>query len=111
MDSALPSIHLTSLLVAFAPTLILVALMKRWKLSAFEALYANARMLAQLLLVGYVLTYIFETEEPLVVIAVFILMLGAAAWIAMASLFNSVSRPRRSVILLICTVMPFGVGV
>ena len=40
-------------------------------------------LLLQLLLVGYVLTFVFETEQPLVVAAVFVVMIGAASWIAM----------------------------
>lgn len=89
MDSALPTIPLASLLVAFAPSLLLIAVMRRWQLSAWEALYANARMLAQLLLVGYGLTYVFETDRPLVVVAVFVLMIAVAAWIAMRPIARS----------------------
>lgn len=83
MSTALPTIPLWSLLLAFLPSLLLIYLMKRWRLNAWEPLYASFRMLGQLLLVGYVLTYIFETDEPIVVAVVFALMIFAAAWIAM----------------------------
>ena len=83
MDNALPTIPLPRLLIAFAPSLLLVAILSRWKLNAREPLYASARMLLQLLLVGYVLTYIFTTDQPGLVLTVLILMMTAAAWIAL----------------------------
>ena len=63
MDAALSTIPMASLLVAFAPSLLLLAIMHRWSLKALGALYANVRMLVQLLAVGYVLTYVFETDQ------------------------------------------------
>ena len=83
MDDALPTIPLTSLLVGFAPSVLLLGVMWRWSLGAREALYANLRMLIQLLGVGYVLTYVFETDQPLVIGAVVALMIGVAAWISL----------------------------
>ena len=83
MSEALPTIPFSSLCLAFLPSLFLIVVMKRWRLSAGEALYANARMLGQLLLVGYALAYVFEAETPWVVLAVFALMVGVAARIAM----------------------------
>ncbi len=86
MNGALPAIPLLSLLVAFAPSLILIFVMWRWSLGAGEALYANVRMLIQLLAVGYVLTAVFETDRPSVIAAVVALMIGVAAWIALRPL-------------------------
>jgi putative ABC transport system permease protein len=86
MNGALPTISLASLLIAFAPTVLLILVMRRWSLGAGEALYANLRMLLQLLGVGYVLTFVFESNEPLIIGAVLLLMIGAAAWIALRPL-------------------------
>lgn len=86
MNESLPTISLASLIVAFIPSLLLVAVMRRWSLRAGEAMYANLRMLIQLLAVGYVLTYVFETNSPWVIGAVVALMIGAAAWIALRPL-------------------------
>ena len=86
MDTALPTISLARLLIAFAPSLLLLAILHRWSLAARSALYANGRMLAQLLAVGYVLTYVFETDEPLLIVAVVTAMVGIAAWIALRPL-------------------------
>ncbi len=93
LDTTLQTIPLASLLIAFAPSLILLGVMVRWSLKAREALYANLRMLAQLLGVGYVLTYVFETNQPLVVVGVVVVMIGTAAWIALRPLQR---RSRRS---------------
>jgi putative ABC transport system permease protein len=86
VNDALPTIPLTSLLVGFAPSILLLGVMWRWSLGAGEALYANLRMLLQLLGVGYVLSYVFETDRPLVIGAVVALMIGASAWIALRPL-------------------------
>ena len=82
----LPTISLASLLLAFVPSLLLLAIMRRWSLGALGALYANGRMLLQLLAVGYVLTYVFETDRPLVVAGVVCVMMGVSAWIALRPL-------------------------
>jgi putative ABC transport system permease protein len=86
MDSALPTISLLNLLIAFAPSLILIAIMYRWSLPAGAALVANLRMLLQLLAVGYVLTFVFETDRPLVIVAVVVFMMGISSWIALRPL-------------------------
>ena len=82
----LSTITLLHLLVAFLPSLGLLVLMHSWSLRAASALYANARMLVQLLAVGYVLTYIFETDQPALIVAVVLVMIGVSAWIALRPL-------------------------
>jgi len=51
-----------------------------------NAAYAVVRMLVQLLLIGYVLTYIFETDNALIVIGILTIMLLIASWISLSSL-------------------------
>lgn len=79
-------IPIPNLLVAFAPSVLLVAILWRWSLDAKGALYANLRMGVQLLAVGYVLTAIFETDEPAVVAGVVAVMVAASSWIALRPL-------------------------
>lgn len=86
MNADLAPIPLVNLLAALAPSLALLAVMWRWSLGAGAALYANARMLGQLLAVGYVLTRVFETDEPPLVAGVVLVMIGASSWIAMRPL-------------------------
>ena len=79
------TIPILELSLVFIPTIFLLAVMFRWKLKAFTGLYANIRMVLQLFLVGYFLTYVFETKEPAVIILLVGVMIGVSAWIAFRS--------------------------
>jgi putative ABC transport system permease protein len=95
VNSNLPVIGYAALALAFLPTLVLLGIMWRWSLGVREGAWANLRMLVQLLAVGYLLTWLFETDRPTVVLAVVLVMLAAGAWIALQPL------PRRSARLLL----------
>ena len=86
MDSDLPTNPIWNLLMAFAPSVLLLIIMQRWSLNAHTALYANARMLVQLLAVGYGLRYVFETKQPGVIVGVVVAMIVISAWIALRPL-------------------------
>lgn len=60
--------------------------MVRWRSTAGTAIYATARMLIQLLLIGYVLIYIFETDRWALIAAVLLVMLLVSSWIATRTL-------------------------
>ncbi len=79
------TIPILELGIIFIPTAFLLVVMFRWQLKAFTGLYANVRMLVQLLLVGYFLTYVFETNQPLVIVLLIALMIAVSAWIALRS--------------------------
>jgi len=79
------SISLGRLALAFLPVFIVIAVLRRWSLPATSAFYALTRMLGQLLLVGYVLTFIFGTEQSWVVLVVLAVMITASSWIALGS--------------------------
>ena len=79
------TIPILELGIIFIPTAYLLVVMFRWQLKAFTGLYANVRMLVQLLLVGYFLTYVFETNQPLVIVLLIALMIAVSAWIALRS--------------------------
>lgn len=82
----IPDISAPALLVSFLPTVAVIIILLRFGSLSKTALYATARMLVQLIAVGYVLVYIFETDYWLVVAAVLVLMLLAAAWISIRTL-------------------------
>lgn len=75
-------ISLTGLLIGFVPTLVVLVIMYRWAAGVGTGVYATVRMLVQLLAIGYVLIFIFESDDPLVISAVLALMLGFATVIA-----------------------------
>ena len=79
------TIPILELGIIFIPTAFLLVVMFRWQLKAFTGLYANVRMLLQLLLVGYFLTYVFETNQPLVIVLLIALMIAVSAWITLRS--------------------------
>ncbi len=79
------TIQLPELSIVFLPTAFLIAVMFHWKLKAWVGIYANIRMLLQLLLVGYFLTYIFDTTQPIVIVVLVVTMIGVSAWIALRS--------------------------
>jgi len=86
-------ISITSLLIGFLPVIILIIIMKLWNLNSLQAIYANARMLIQLLLVGYVLTFIFETDSPILVFLVIIFMILMSSFIAIRPLESKGVKP------------------
>jgi len=80
------TIPLANLLLGFLPVILLIVIMKLWGLNVLQPMYANLRMLIQLLLIGYVLTYIFETNQPIVVLFVILFMILVSSWIALRPL-------------------------
>jgi putative ABC transport system permease protein len=83
MSTSLESISLVRLAFVFVPVFVVVGVLFKWRLGGGGSVYAVGRMLLQLLLVGYVLAYIFETNHPWVVGLVLACMLAVAAWIAL----------------------------
>lgn len=86
MTKPVELIPLARLALTFLPVALVIGVLYRWSLGAGMAAYAMGRMLLQLLLIGYVLTYIFTTEQPAVVGGVLALMLAIASWIALRPL-------------------------
>ncbi len=92
MNNAVLAISWQGLVLASLPTLVVIGILWRWSAGAGTALYATARMLVQLLLIGYVLVYIFGAGEPSIVLAVLAVMLVAASWIAIRPLAQKSRR-------------------
>ena len=74
------------LAMAFIPALLVLIVLWRWSCAAGTSAYALLRMLLQLLLVGYVLTYVFASNSAVVVSSVLLVMLLAACWIALRTI-------------------------
>lgn len=86
MNSSVQTITVAGLIWAFVPAGIVVAVLVWWSVLARTAVYAIARMLIQLLLIGYVLIYIFAANHASVIVLVLAVMLLAASWIAIRPL-------------------------
>jgi putative ABC transport system permease protein len=87
------TIPLRELSIVFIPTIYLFVIMYRWQLKAWVAVYANIRMIFQLLLAGYFLTYIFDTTQPMIIILLLVLMIGVSTWIALRSFEGYEAKP------------------
>lgn len=79
------TIELSNLAIVLIPALLVVVIQWRWKLTPNTSLHALARMIIQLSLIGYALSYIFNTENSFIVLAVLSVMLIASSWIALRS--------------------------
>jgi putative ABC transport system permease protein len=79
-------IPLSKLALAFIPVGIVILIMLRWSLNAGGGLVAIARMLLQLMLIGYLLNFIFATDSSFMVLGVLTIMLCVASWIALRPL-------------------------
>lgn len=88
----LDTISLARLAVAFIPMVAVLGIMAHWHCNMGRAFHAIGRMLLQLMLIGYVLVFIFETDSALVISGVLAIMVTAASWIAL----NTTDVPTRS---------------
>jgi putative ABC transport system permease protein len=77
---AIPIIHLA---FAFIPVCAVITVQYLWSRAQRNTIYAVVRMLVQLLLVGYFLAYIFETNNFLIVLTVLSVIVCAAGWIGL----------------------------
>ena len=83
MNNPLTAIPLLNLAIGFLPAAVVMVIIYRWSLDVRTALWATTRMLVQLVAVGYVLTFIFKSDNAWIIVAVLLLMLTAASWIAL----------------------------
>ncbi len=83
MTEHLPSITGLNLALAFVPVVLVLIILFRWSMEAGTAIYALIRMLAQLLIVGFFLNYLFAANELYLLLIVFSVMISAAAWIGL----------------------------
>jgi len=85
MNDSLQTIPLFNLSLAFVPVLITIVILFKWSLKSTNALYAVSRMLVQLLLIGYFLTYLFDSDSAGIVVVVLAVMVFASSWIALGT--------------------------
>ena len=83
MDPSIEPIPLTRLILVFIPVLVVILIQVRWAMPTKPALYGMGRMVLQLLLIGYVLLFLFETEHGIVVLLVLVVMIAVSSWIAL----------------------------
>ncbi len=89
MIKALAIIELSNLALAFIPVLVVLFVQFKWSLSPKRTIYALARMLVQLLLVGFFLSYLFESSSTWLVLIILIIMVLFSSWIALNNIKES----------------------
>jgi len=107
MTNQIHTISLVNLTFVFVPVLAVIWIFYKWQLEFKNLIYAVLRMLAQLLLVGYFLVFIFKSNNALVVATVLLVMLGTSSWIAL----RTVKRRRATLYKNALISIAFGVGI
>ncbi|WP_113955254.1 ABC transporter permease [Arenicella xantha] len=82
------TIPIVNLVIILIPSLLVIGLLWFWSAGAKTALYALARMVLQLIAIGYALTYLFTTKQAALVLGALTIMLLVSAWIALRSVPN-----------------------
>jgi len=83
MNRSIDIIPVFNLALAFIPVCIVLTILFMWSKEHRNGIYGIARMLVQLLMIGYFLTYIFDAGNGWVVMAVLSVMIMIAGWIAL----------------------------
>ena len=85
-------IPLSQLALIFIPVAAVIFIQWRWSLNYRDTLYGLARMVGQLLAVGYVLVFLFESDNPIVISIVLLIMIAITSWIALRPLACATSN-------------------
>lgn len=72
--------------MGFVPVFVTLAIIWHWSDNPKSALIAIIRMLIQLMLIGYALTFIFNSDSQWIILLVLMFMLVAASWIGLNTL-------------------------
>jgi putative ABC transport system permease protein len=82
----LNEINVLNLLYLLFPVSFVAYFYFRWVGNKLEILYASARMLLQLLLVGYLLSYVFDSKTSYMTIFIVVVMISAASMITLRNI-------------------------
>jgi len=88
MNSSIQIISVFNLSLAFIPVIAVIVIHYLWSQGYKNSIYAISRMLVQLLMIGYFLSYIFESKNGLIVITVVAVMIIVASWISLRTIRN-----------------------
>ena len=102
MNSSIETIPLINLSLAFIPVLLTIGILFKWSLNSTNALYAVSRMLVQLLLIGYFLTYIFKSDSAGIIIVILAVMVFVSSWIALGTIPDIRLHMYKYALLAIC---------
>jgi putative ABC transport system permease protein len=85
MNKSVEIINFTQLSIALIPVLIVILIFMRWSLSIKQPIYALLRMFSQLLLIGYALSFIFDSQNSGFILLILCFMCITSSWIALGT--------------------------
>ena len=88
MDEKITFIPFSQLLIIFIPVGMVVFVLRSWSLEWINSLYAIGRMLIQLIIIAYFLTFLFSTNNSLITVFILVSMIFIASWIALGTVSN-----------------------
>ena len=88
MKNPIQVIPVINLALAFIPVIAVIVIHYLWSQGYKSSIYAVSRMLVQLLLIGYFLSYIFNSNSGLIVLTVVAVMIIIASWISLRTIRN-----------------------
>jgi putative ABC transport system permease protein len=100
MNGTVPDVSILDIGIILIPMTIVIAIMFKWSLKGWEAIYSTARMLIQLIVIGYLLVFIFASENVWLISLILTVMLLIASWISLGPVDAS-SRYRLYLFVLI----------
>ena len=83
MNKTITFINYEELSIIIVPVIVVIFILYYWNLEWKNYMYAFCRMLIQLLLIGYCLSYIFLAENSLIILLILFTMVFLASWIAL----------------------------
>ncbi len=86
MANPISIIPISSLLLILIPVIFVLWIQYKWSLNYKEGIYAVSRMLGQLLIVGYFLGAIFNTQSAWVIFLILLSMILFSSWIALRTI-------------------------
>ena len=92
MTNSIYEIPVLNLVFALILIVIVGIIYFKWSKRDTTILYATARMIGQLLLIGLLLNYIFSNKNQWVITLILLVMMLAASWIALRPIKKSRSK-------------------
>lgn len=83
MNDSVTTISLYNLSLCLLPVAVVVFILHRWSLGSGNALYGLLRMISQLMVIGYFLNFIFDSNSAAITLLVMAVMIFASSWIAL----------------------------
>lgn len=107
MDEKITFIPFSQLLIIFIPVGMVIFILRSWSLEWINSLYAIGRMLIQLIIIAYFLTFLFSTNNSLITLFILVSMVFIASWIAL----GTVSKDRINLLKTVFISILFGGGI